>query len=399
MSPVMAKKNFSSKPLTWVEIDLKAVRSNLQALQKLTERNRFVLPNRPLQKKLHTQAQYILAVIKADAYGHGVDQISTLLDKQGVGFFAVSDVKEGVALRNKGITRPVLLFESTLAEFVPAIVRYNLMPTVCSLPFARALNKQAQQSKRTVDIHIVVDTGMGRLGLWHEQAFDFIQKIYQLKHLRIMGLYTHFPAADTDRSYTRQQIDDLYILVRQLDAKGMIIPYIHAANSMGLAGYKTNILNLARPGLMLYGLYPHASLRGQIHLKPAMTVKSRIIFLKKVPKGRSISYGRTFFTRKPMQVATLPIGYNDGYFRVFSNKAHVLVNGQRCPVIGRVTMDQIMVDVSKVDQVKVNMPVVILGAQKHEQISADELARHAGTINYEIVCSLGNRLPRLYKSV
>jgi alanine racemase len=383
--------------LTWAEIDRKAIKYNLQALRKLTERNRFVLPNRETLKNIFAQPQYILSVIKANAYGHGVAEVSRLLDQAGVGFFGVSDVSEGIQLRELGITKPVLLFESTLAEFAKDMVHYQLMPAVCSLRLARSLNRYAASMNRKMDIHILVDTGMGRLGIWHEEAFDFIKQIFRMRNLRPMGIFTHFPAADTDKKFTRQQIHDLHALITQLDKAGMIIPYIHAANSMGLAGYKTRILNLARPGLMLYGLYPHDSLRKQIRLKPAMTVKSRIIFLKNVRKGRSISYGRSFFTQRNMKIATLPIGYNDGYLRILSNRAHVLVHGQKCPVIGRVTMDQIMIDVTSVKNVRLNSTVVLLGEQRGDSITADELAHHARTINYEIVCSLGNRLPKLYK--
>ena len=189
----------------------------------------------------------------------------------------------------------------------------------------------------------------------------------------------------------------LYDLVTRLDRTGIIIPYIHAANSMGLAGYETHILNLARPGLMLYGLYPHPSLKKRIRLKPVLSVRSCVIFLKEVRRGRSVSYGRTFFTKRDMCVATVPIGYSDGYFRALSNKAFVLVAGVRCPVIGCVTMDQIMVDVSSVKDVRLGSPVVILGSQRSEHIGADELAEYAGTISYEIVCNLGSRLPRVYK--
>jgi alanine racemase len=335
-------------------------------------------------------------VIKADAYGHGVQQIAALLEKKGVGFLGVSDIEEGMALRKIGIKRPILLFESTLASHAKRILDYRLMPTVCTLPLARALNTYAQKKNKIIDIHVKVDTGMGRLGIWHEEAFDFIQRIARLHSLRIMGIFTHFPAADTDRAFTKKQINHLYNLVTRLDRTGLIIPYIHAANSMGLASYRTHILNLSRPGLMLYGLYPHPALKKNICLKPVLSVRSRVIFLKEIEKGRSISYGRTFFTRKDMLIATVPIGYSDGYFRALSNKASVLINGVRCPVVGRVTMDQIMADASNVRGIALGTPVTVLGAQKGERISADELAKHAGTINYEIVCSLGGRLPKIY---
>ena len=383
--------------LTYCEIDLAAVVHNLKEITKLTARNEFFLPTRSRLRKKVKDLSTVLAVIKAEAYGHGAERIALLLDKEGVGFLGVSDITEGIALREAGIKKPILLFESTLVSHARRIVDHRLMPTVCTLQLAQALNRYAKKKKKRIDIHVKVDTGMGRLGIWHEEAFDFIQKVSRLTFLRIMGIFTHFPAADTDRRFTKKQIEHLYNLVTKLDRAGLIIPYIHAANSMGLAGYQTHILNLSRPGLMLYGLYPHPGLRKNICLKPVLSVRSHVIFLKEIKKGRSISYGRTFFTKKDMLVATIPIGYNDGYFRAFSNRASVLIDGVRCPVVGRVTMDQVMVDASHVKGIKLGTPVTVLGLQKGERVSADELAKHAGTINYEIVCSLGGRLPKVYK--
>jgi alanine racemase len=396
---IVQKTNSPKIPyLTWAEIDLKAVRHNLKQIVKLSAKNKFYFPTRPPQPvKINQGLEFVMAVIKANAYGHGMEKIGLLLDKAGVGFFCVSDINEGIALRKIGIKKSILLLESTLASDAQQIADYQLVPTICTLGLAASLNRYAQKKKRRIDVHVKVDTGMGRLGVWHEEAFDFIKKVSTFKCLRIMGIFTHFPAADTDRSFTRQQLKYLYDLVKRLDRSGLIVPYIHAANSMGLVGYPTHIVNLARPGLMLYGLYPHLSLCKKIHLKPVLNVRSRVIFLKKIKRGRSVSYGRTFFTKKDMLVATVPIGYNDGYFRALSNQACVLIDGTRCPVIGRVTMDQIMVDVSRVKKVQLGSSVTVLGAQKKENISADELAKLAGTINYEIVCSLGNRLPKIYK--
>ena len=392
----MQRKKKNDQHLTWVEIDLRALRDNLKQIIKLAERNKFCLPTRPRPRETSKNGGMVMAVIKADAYGHGMDKIALLLDKEGVGFFGVSDIKEGIALRNTGINKPVLLFESTLEPQVKQIIDHQLMPTVGTLDFAKALNQYAKRKKKRIDIHVKVDTGMGRLGVWHEEAFEFIKKVSAYGHLRIMGIFTHFPAADTDRSFTKEQLKLLYGLVTRLDRIGLIIPFVHATNSMGLAGYQTHVVNLARPGLMLYGLYPHKSLQKKIQLKPVLNIQSRVIFLKKIKKGQSISYGRTFFTKKDIRVAIIPIGYNDGYFRALSNRASVLIGGHRCPVIGCVTMDQVIVDVSCVKMIRLGDPVTVLGPQKKENISADELAKYAGTINYEIVCSLGNRLPRIY---
>jgi alanine racemase len=393
---IMTAQRNKIKPLAWIEVDLKAIKHNLKTIRKLADRQKFSLPTRPKSYQGKGISVDILTVIKADAYGHGMKEVSKVLNKEKVGFFGVSDVVEGVALRDFGIKKPILLFESTLVEHAREIVNFDLMPTVCTLDFAKALNKYAKRRGKSIDIHIKIDTGMGRLGVWYEKAVDFITEVQALKFIRIMGIFTHFPAADVDRTFTQKQIKYLHDLVIELDKKGIIIPFIHAANSLGLAGYDTQVLNLSRPGLMLYGLYPHISLKEKFSLKAAMSVKSRIIFLKDVKKKRSISYGRTFFTKKDIKVATIPIGYNDGYFRLLSNKAFVLIGGVRCPVIGQVTMDQIMIDVSQVKSPKVGDEVVILGKQKQECIVADELAKYASTINYEIICSFGNRLKKIY---
>jgi alanine racemase len=387
--------NKMNKYLTWAEVDLKAARHNIREIAKLTARNKFFLPTRPHAQRIIQGKETILAVVKADAYGHGAEEIVPLLDREGVGFFAVSNIAEGAALRAMGAAKPVLLFESALASQAAEAVRYNLMPTVCTLELARALQRTAQKQNKRVDVHVKVDTGMGRLGVWHEEAFEFIRRVGALSCLRIMGIFTHFPSADTDRRFTKSQLKLLYHLVLRLDRRGLVIPYIHAANSMGIAGYETHILNLSRPGLMLYGLYPRPDLRKKISLKPVLSVRSRVIFLKDVKRGRSISYGRTFLAGRDTRVATVPIGYSDGYFRALSGRAAVLIDGARCPVLGRVTMDQIMVDVSGVKNIKLGAAVTVLGRQKGGCISADELAGHAGTVNYEVVCALGGRLPRV----
>lgn len=372
--------------LTWAEIDLNAIRHNFRVLRRLAP------PSAGLAGKTK-----ILTVIKADAYGHGMIPVAKVLVKEKVDFIGLSNLTEGIALREAGIKTPVLLFETTLAEQAKDIIDYRLTPTVCTHELAAALDHYARKCKRVADIHVKVDTGMGRFGVWHGEALEFISKIRNLRNLRLQGIYTHFPSADTDRAFTRKQIRQLSTLVGQLKADGWHIPYVHAANSMGLAGYPNKLLNLSRPGLMLYGLYPHVGLKKKIALRPAMSVHSRIIFLKRIGKGRGVSYGRTFIARKSMTVATLPIGYSDGYLRGLSNKAFVLVGGRRCPVLGRVTMDQIVVDASKVKNPRLGMPVVILGKQGRHEIPADELARLAGTISYEVVCSLGSRLTRIYK--
>lgn len=381
MSLIDSNSIIISCPSTWAEVNLNAIQHNFHQIKRLAGP--------------HTE---ILCVVKGDAYGHGMVKVSALLDKLGTNLFGVSDIEEGMVLRKNGLTKPILLFESTLSSHARQIVDDNLTPTICTLELANSLNRYARARGRRIDIHIDVDTGMGRLGVWHEEAFQFIQKVNRLTNLSIKGVYTHFPVADTDPKFTKSQMGHLYELISHLDRIGVVVPYIHAANSMGLVNYKTQLLNLVRPGLMLYGLYPSPRLKTKLKLKPALSVRSKIVFLKKVISGQGISYGHTFIAPKDMKVATLAIGYRDGYLRCLSNRAFVLIEGKRCPIVGRVTMDQIMVDVSKLKSIKIGTTAVILGTQNGNSISADELAEYANTISYEIVCNLGNHLPRVYKS-
>ena len=367
----------------WIEIDLKAVKHNYLAIKRFAS-------------AYAAKGISILPVVKADAYGHGMERIARLLNRAGVEIFGVSDVSEGIALRKSGIKKPILLLETSFSSCVKEIIDYNLIPTVCSLSFAKALNRYAKSVNKKINVHVKIDTGMRRLGVWYQEVDGFLQEITNFSHLKINGIYTHFPLADMDPVFTKRQIKRLSEIVRALNQAGIRIPYVHAANSMGLI-YKTDFLNLARPGLMLYGLYPSAKLKKRIKLQPVMSVKARVLLVKKIAKGQGLSYGHTFVAKKNMAVATLSIGYSDGYMRCLSNKASVVVRGQRCPVLGNVTMDQIMIDVSKVRNVEPDMEVTILGKEKGACVSADELASQAGTINYEVVCSLGNQLPGIYK--
>ncbi len=383
--------------LSWVEVDLKAIRNNFKQIRTMVQERQVELLPYPVKGRKSTRFPDVLTVIKADAYGHGMIQVAQTLGRMKVNFFAVSDIPEGVLLRKNGIKKKILLLETSLPSQVKDIVDYNLTPTVCTLSLAAAINTYAKKIGRTVDVHIKIDTGMGRLGVWHRGAEGFIKDVMRSKNLAVKGLYTHFPLADSNPDYTVAQVQQMHELVKTLDQQGLVVPYVHAANSAGLIDYQAVIFNLVRPGIMLYGLYSDARLARKVKLQPAMSVKSRIIFVKTILKGQGISYGHTFVAPRDLVAAVLPIGYSDGYFRSLSNKSSVLVDGLRCPILGRVTMDQIVVDVSQVPGVKIGQPAVILGKQKQAEITADELAGHAGTINYEILCSLGSRLPRVYK--
>ncbi len=377
-------------------VDLKAIRHNLRILKQLAKKNVCSLKDRRNVKDDGLSSGDLLAVIKADAYGHGMMESARLIRKEKGVQIAVSDVSEGKALREAGIKGPVILLETSLPDQAGDIVRYDLTPTVCGWELAEALNRAASGLKKPYPIHVKIDTGMGRQGIRLDEAYGLVCEIFCLKHLRVQGLYTHFPSADTNPAFTKKQIRAFQTLVEKLDRDGLFVPFVHASNSAGLAAYKTGLFNLFRPGLMLYGLHPSPVFKKKILLKPALSVVSKIILIKDVRKGEGISYGQTFTAAGSLKTAVVPIGYNDGYFRVFSNKAHVLIGGRRCPILGRVTMDQIIVDISLVENPQLGMDVVILGSQGFRQITADELAQLAGTINYEILCSLGGRLARVF---
>jgi alanine racemase len=376
------------EPPTVAHVDLAAIRHNFLTLQRLAHK----------QMVSGSQKQMdLIPVVKADAYGHGMLEVARVIDECGGKFFGVSNVHEGILLREAGFKQDILVFETTLPELAQSIVDHRLTPTICTIELAAAINRYAKTLKKKVNVHIKIDTAMGRLGIPLADALEFIGNLRSLSQLNLQGIYTHFPSADTNENLTLKQIRSFGDLITQLGKRGLEFTYVHAANSMAFVGYKNVFFNLARPGLMLYGLYPSETGRGKIHLKPALSVTSKIIFLKNVSKGQGISYGHSYIAPRDLTVAVLPIGYNDGYSRSFSNKADVIVDGERCPIVGRVTMDQTMVDVTRVKSPRLGMTAVILGEQKNESVTADELAQWTGTINYEIVCSLGNRIPRIHR--
>jgi len=377
-------------PPTWCEIDLKALAHNFEQLQKLAAKNM-------------SHSLSIMPVIKADAYGHGMIQVAECLSACGCKYWGVSNVSEGVTLRAGEFKQKILLFESTLVSEAKDIVEYKLTPTVCALEMALALDRCAHQAGIQVPVHIKIDTGMGRLGVNEGQALVFVETLMrQCPNLILEGIYTHLPVADTDRDFTLGQMRRFRDIVYSLENQFIAFSYVHAGNSMGLGDYKSELFNLARPGIMIYGIYPLEELKKKVQLKPVMSVKARIIFVQTIAKGRGISYGHTFKAKEDITVAVLSIGYSNGYLRSLSNKAFVLVDGVRCPVVGRVTMDQIIVDITAATLSgrlpKIGDEAVIMGAQKGASVSVDEIAQWADTISYEIICSLGNRLPRLYHS-
>jgi len=368
----MKTKTTKCPSMAWVDIDLKALRNNFKAI-----------------KRFAGKSIGILAVVKADAYGHGLEKVVRVLNREAVEFFGISDINEGIVLRKAGIKKPILMLESILPSQAKYLLDFKITPEIGSLEVAQAINRLALKQKKKIAVHIKVDTGMGRLGVCQAHAMDFIKEVSCLKGIIIEGISTHFPVADTNKNFTKNQIKVISHIVSQAKKKISTIKYVHAANSMGFAGFSHKGFNLARTGLMLYGLYPSPKIKKKIKLKPVMSVTSRVCFVKNISKDRGISYGHTFVAPKTMRVATISIGYSNGYFRRFSNQTSVLIKGKRCPILGTVTMDQIMADVSRVKNARIGDEVCILGRQGKEEITADELAWLARTISYEITCQLG----------
>lgn len=364
---------------TFAEINLGAIRHNLEVVNHIVK----------------ARAK-ILGVVKADAYGHGMTEVSKAIVDY-VDYFGVASIDEAAVLRRAGIQKPVLVIGVILPEEIEGVLKFNLIQTVSDLDISKKLSRLAQSRNKKIKVHIKVDTGMGRLGFWHEEAIDFIKRISRLKNIIIDGIFTHFPNAEADSVFTYNQIRNFERLAENLRDNNIDIPIKHTANSMGLIDFKDSHMNMVRPGLMMYGIYPKESLMKNILLRPALTLKTKISYLKSMPKGRSISYGMTYVTPRPTKIATIPVGYGDGYSRYFSNKAEVLIKGVRCPIVGRVCMDMCMVDVGCLKNVKAGDDVILIGSQADEIIRAEELARLINTIPYEVLCNIGRRVPRIYK--
>jgi alanine racemase len=365
---------------TWAEVDLGAIKYNFGQIKK------HLSPDVKM-----------MAVVKANAYGHGIVEVSRTLSSSGVDYLGVATMDEAVKLRQNNIKKPILVLGSILPHEIDPALKYNISLTIGDNALLVELHRRASAKKAKANVHLKVDTGMGRLGVWHDEALRFIRRILEHKNLFLEGIYTHFSSAGRDEFFTDYQISSFEKLLGKLEKYGVNIPVRHSANSIATIDIKRSHLNMVRPGIIIYGMYPKRSFAKFLKLRPALSLKTRIVYLKEVPQGRSISYGRTYITEKDTRIATIPIGYADGYERILSNKAFVLVKGQRARVVGKVTMDQVMIDVGHIKNVKLGDEVVLIGKQGKDHITTEELARLSGTIPYEIVCSIGSRVPRIYK--
>lgn len=366
----------------WAEINLGAIAHNTAELHRLC---------RP--------ETGLMAVVKANAYGHGMLQVARAALDAGASWLGVARVEEGLSLRRAGFDCPVLVLGYTPDEALREVLDYGLTQTVYSLDGAEELSRQAGLAGKQVAVHIKVDTGMGRLGLRPGAGLvEDILRCARLPNLDPQGILTHFAMADAaDDSYTRSQLAAFRELLDQLARHGLEFPVRHCANSAALIQYPETHLDLVRAGISLYGLKPspEVNLAG-VSLIPAMTLKARVAHVKPVGQGAKISYGCTYAAPGPTVIATVPAGYADGYSRLLSSRGRVLVHGQRAPVVGRVCMDQCMADVGHIPGVAPGDEVVLLGRQGDEEIAADEIAGLMGTINYEVLCLVSYRVPRLY---
>jgi len=355
--------------LTWTEVNLDAIAQNVKNIKKL------------IGKK-----KELMAVVKGNAYGHDILEISSVVLENGATRLAVARLEEAIFLRKAGITVPILVLGLTLKPQAESLVSYDITPTVCEFEMIEKLSESAVQMNKMAKIHLKVDTGMGRIGIFPDDVLRFIKRIKALKKVEIEGIFTHFSVADEkDKFYTEEQFKKFIEILTILEKEGIKIPIKHVGNSATLLDLPHMWLDMVRPGLAIYGLYPSKEVKKTINLIPAQQFKTKIVFIKELPRGESISYGRIYITKRRMRVASLPVGYADGYNRLLSNQGEVLVRGQRVPIIGRVCMDQCMIDVTNLTQVEIGDEVVLWGRQGEEMITVEEIAQKIRTINYEIV--------------
>lgn len=368
----------------YARIDMDAVRHNITLI------------------KNKIQGATLMFIIKADAYGHGAKALSKEFENEA-DYFAVAEMREALELRANGISKPILILGYTSPSQYATAMENDITLTVFSKDHAKELSDTAIGFGKKARVHFAVDTGMGRIG-WQpcESAMDEIADIVRMDGIEAEGIFSHFAVADEDcESFTNKQELDFQSFVDALEQKGIYIPLKHMNNSAAILEHD-NQYDIVRAGIVLYGLYPSEKVMtdtsNAMRLRPAMELISHVSYVKELDAGKSVSYGRTYITDKKTKVATVPVGYADGYPRSLSNKGEVLIKGVRCPIIGRICMDQMMVDVSGVEGISVEEKVTLMGKDGNEYISAEEIARHADTISYEFICGISKRVPRIYEN-
>lgn len=363
-----------------VTIDLGALRHNFFEIKRLAGP--------------HTR---IIAVVKSDAYGHGMIPVARTLVSAGIDYLGVFELEEGLELRKAGCEVPILIMMGIQSDEVSAAVKHDLTPALFQLDIAEKLSRISAEQGKVTPVHVKVDSGMTRLGVCTGDLRNFLKQLLPLKGIQVEGIFSHLAVADQPgHAFTDQQIKRFREAVEEC---GRLVGFpegVHVANSGAILGNKGLDLGMARPGILLYGSPPAQRWAAAASFKPVMTFKSRVIQIRTVPPGTSVSYGRTYMTRQRCIIATIPVGYDDGYSRLLSNNGEVLIQGRRVPVVGRVCMNLTMVDVTGVEGVAVGDEVVLLGAQGKERITAEEIATRIGTINYEVYCTIGKSNRRVY---
>lgn len=365
----------------YAEIDLNAIAHNIDEVRK----------------KVGNDVG-ILTVIKADGYGHGAIPITKCL-KDKVQYFAVATLEEAVELREGGVTLPVLILGYTSPKQYEEAVRYDITQTIYSLDTAKKLSEEALRQNRCAKVHIALDTGMTRIGfVMNDVSLEEIVQISRLPGIYLEGVFSHFSCADmTDKSYSKKQMARYDAFMEELAKRNIIVPVKHLCNSAGIIEFDSHRFNMVRSGIMTYGLYPSDEVRtDEVVLKPALSWKTHVVNVRTVDAGHGVSYGATYVTDRPTKIATLSVGYADGYPRAVSNKGRVIIHGQYAPIIGRVCMDQMMVDVTHIDDVRMEDIAILVGSDKDSSISVEEVAELAGSFNYEFVCGISRRVKRIY---
>lgn len=338
----------------------------------------------------------VMGIVKANAYGHGLVEISKSLVAEGIDYLGVGFLDEGIALRQSGIRVPILVLGGVLGDQVKDFLAHDLEITVSSIELAKRIDRDVNSNaKRKARVHLKIDTGMERIGVRAENALAFAQEAANLLHLEIVGIYSHFATAEEkDKSFARYQLIRFASAVNAIEASGIKVPLKHIANSGAILDLADASFSMVRPGIMLYGIYPSKETSRSVSLQPVLSWRSKVVFIKEVPAHTSVSYGRTYFTPRATRIATIPLGYGDGYSRMLSGKAEVLIHGKRYPVVGTICMDQMMVDIGKGSGIHVGDDVTLIGDEGNESITAWELAEKLGTNPYEVLCMIAARVPR-----
>ncbi|AIK37361.1 alanine racemase [Bacillus pseudomycoides] len=368
---------------TIVEVNLDAVKHNV----------------REFKKRVNDKNIAMMAAVKANGYGHGAVEVAKAAIEAGVNQLAVAFVDEGIELREAGVTVPILVLGYTPVDVAKDAIGYDIMMTVYRIEDLKGINEIAKQLEKKAHIQVKIDTGMSRIGLQEEEVAPFLEELKNMKYIEIEGMFTHYSTADEiNKTYTNMQTSLFEKAVNTAKEMDIHLPYIHSSNSAGSMELSNTFQNMVRVGIGIYGMYPSKEVdHTVVSLQPALSLKSKLAHIKHAKKNRGVSYGNTYVTTGEEWIATVPIGYADGYNRQLSNKGHALINGIRVPVLGRVCMDQLMLDVTKAMPVQVGDEVVFYGRQGEEEISVEEIADTLGTINYEVTCMLDRRIPRVYK--